>query len=180
MASSVAHVSSISTSIRGGARRVVSEESAFGRDLVTKRPIAHSRLRLRANCLQLHAAGLSERSQRIGLRRLRELAGHTSIAVTTAIPSTGVIASAAPVREIDFSGQPSFNNGSEAGQRPRTAGDVGFSGKRAVVCSIRNVDTSRRETGCVLPQPVFATMEEVLHAHELLLQLRVRLMCDAA
>ncbi len=100
------------------------------------------------------------------------------VAATTAIPSTAAIASAAPVREISV--QPSFNKGSEASPRPRSAGDAGFSGKRAVVCSIRNVDTSRRETGCVLPQPVFATMEEVLYAHELRLQLRARLMRDAA
>jgi DNA-binding winged helix-turn-helix (wHTH) protein len=106
--------------------------------------------------------------------------GYRFIAATTAIPSTAAIASAAPVREIDFSGQPSFNNDSEAGPRPRSAGDAGFSGKRAVVCSIRNVDTSKRETGCVLPQPVFATMEEVLYAHELRLQLRARLLRDAA
>ena len=45
---------------------------------------------------------------------------------------------------------------------------------------IRNVDTTRRETGCVLPQPVFATTEEVLYAHELRLQLRARLLRDAA
>jgi DNA-binding winged helix-turn-helix (wHTH) protein len=106
--------------------------------------------------------------------------GYRFIAAKTAIPSTAAIASAAPVREIAFSGQPSFNNGSEAPRRPRRAGDAGFSGKRVVVCSIRNVDTSRRETGCVLPQPVFATTEEVLYAHELRLQLRTRLLRDAA
>ena len=36
MASSVAHVSSILISVRGGARRVVNEASAFGRDLVAE------------------------------------------------------------------------------------------------------------------------------------------------
>ena len=48
--------------------------------------------------------------------------GYRFIAATTAIPSTAAIASAAPVREIDFSGQPSFKNGSEAPPRPRGAG----------------------------------------------------------
>jgi len=86
----------------------------------------------------------------------------------------------APLQEIDFSGQLSFVNVSDARPRPRTAGDAGLGGKHAVVCPIRNVDTSRRETGCVLPQPVFATMEEVLYARQLWLQMRARLMRDAA
>ena len=86
----------------------------------------------------------------------------------------------APLQEIDFSGQLSFDNAAEARPRPRSAGDGGVGGKRAVVCSIRNVDTARRETGCVLPQPVYATMEEVLYAQQLWLHLRVRLMRDGA
>ena len=105
--------------------------------------------------------------------------GYRFIAATAAIPSTAAIASAAPVREIDFSRQPSFDNGSEAPPCAPSAENAGFSGKRAVVCSIRNVDASRRETGCTLPQPVFATMEEVRYAHELRLQVRARLMRDA-
>lgn len=73
----------------------------------------------------------------------------------------------APLQEIDFSGQLSFDNALEARPLPRSAGDGGLSCKRAVVCSVRGVDTARRETGCVLPQPVFATMEEVLYAQSL-------------
>jgi len=105
--------------------------------------------------------------------------GYRFIAATTAIPSTAAIASAASVREIDFSGQPSFNNGSKGPPRARSVGDVRFSDKRAVVSSIRNVDTSRRETGWAFPQPAFATMKELRYAHELRLQLRARFMRDA-
>ena len=106
--------------------------------------------------------------------------GYRFGAATAPIPSTPAIVGPAPVRRIGFSGQPSFNNGSAAPPRSRNVEDAGFSGKRAVVCSVRNVDTSRRETGCPLPQPVFATMEEVRYAHELRLQLRARLLRDAA
>ena len=87
---------------------------------------------------------------------------------------------ASPVRGIDFSVPSSFKSGSETRPRPRGAGDAGFSGKHAVVSALRNVDTSRRETGCVLPQAAFATMEEVRYAHELRLRLRARLMRGAA
>ena len=59
-------------------------------------------------------------------------------------------------------------------------GHAAFSGKRAVVSAVQKVDTSRRETGCTVLQPVFATMEEVRYAHELRLQLRARLLRDAA
>ena len=85
-----------------------------------------------------------------------------------------------PLQEIDFSGQLSFDNAFEARPLPRRAGDAGLGGKHAVACSGRNVDTPRRETGCVLPKPVFATMGEVLYAQQLWLHLRARLMRDAA
>jgi hypothetical protein len=39
---------------------------------------------------------------------------------------------------------------------------------------IRGSDSGVREIGCALPQPAFATMEEICHAHELRLQLRAR------
>jgi hypothetical protein len=35
-------------------------------------------------------------------------------------------------------------------------------------------DSSMREGGCTLPQPAFATMEEVRYAHELRMQLVAR------
>ena len=44
----------------------------------------------------------------------------------------------------------------------------------------RKVDTSRRETGCTLQQPIFATMEEARYADELRLRLRARLLRVAA
>ena len=37
---------------------------------------------------------------------------------------------------------------------------------------VRDPDRCLPEIGCALPQPAFATMEEVCHAHELRLQLR--------
>ena len=39
---------------------------------------------------------------------------------------------------------------------------------------LRGSDSSMRESGCTLPQPTFATMEEVRYAHELRMQLLVR------
>jgi hypothetical protein len=72
------------------------------------------------------------------------------------------------------------NNVSEAPPRRRRGRRVAFSGKRAIVCSIRNVGGWRREMGCVPSQPVFATMEEVRYGHELRLQLKARLLRDAA
>ena len=106
--------------------------------------------------------------------------GYRFIARTTAIPSTMAIAGTAPVRAIDFPEQPSVKIRRETLPRPCGAGDAARSGKRAVVSAVRKVDTSRRETGCSLVQPVFATMEEVRYAHELRLQLRARLLRDAA
>ena len=39
---------------------------------------------------------------------------------------------------------------------------------------LRGSDSSMRDSGCTLPQPAFATMEEVRYAHELRMQLLVR------
>lgn len=39
---------------------------------------------------------------------------------------------------------------------------------------LRGSDSSMRESGCTLPQPAFATMEEVRYAHELRMQLLAR------
>ena len=64
--------------------------------------------------------------------------------------------------------------------QPFGARDAACSGKCAVVSAVPKIDTSRRETGCTILQPVFATMEEVRYAHELRLQLRTRLLRDAA
>jgi hypothetical protein len=51
--------------------------------------------------------------------------------------------------------------------RPNTLSDV------------QNVDAPRREVGCTSPGPVHATADEVRYAHELRLQLRARLLCNA-
>ena len=45
---------------------------------------------------------------------------------------------------------------------------------------VRDGDRSLPETGCALPLPAFATMEEVCHAHELRLQLRAHFLSRVA
>jgi DNA-binding winged helix-turn-helix (wHTH) protein len=100
--------------------------------------------------------------------------GYRFIAPTSAISTTAL------VRAIDFSGPPSFENCSETLPLPRAARDIALSRKRDVECAVSNVDVPRRELGCTSPQPVCATADEVRYAHELRLQLRVRLLRDAA
>ena len=100
--------------------------------------------------------------------------GYRFIAPTTAI-STAV-----SVPRIHFSGQPSFKSRSETPPLRRDTPDVAFSRKDDVVCAGQNVDALRRELACTYPQPAYATAEEVRYAHELRLQLRARLLRDAA
>ena len=52
--------------------------------------------------------------------------------------------------------------------------------KTFTVCAVPNVDAPRREVGCTSPRPVCATADEVRYADELRLQLRARLLRDAA
>ena len=104
--------------------------------------------------------------------------GYRFIAATTAMSTTTTMPSAARVFGIDFSEQPSLKRRSQTLPHPRGADQGNCSGKGAVVCPIRMVDTSARERDCALPKAVFATMEEVCHAHELRLQLRTRLLRD--
>jgi DNA-binding winged helix-turn-helix (wHTH) protein len=97
------------------------------------------------------------------------------------IASTSAVARTAPVHGIEFSEPLGFNGRSQALPCRHNAEHGDCSGKRAVVCPIRKVvDTSRLETRRALPNPVFATMEEVCHAHELRLQLRARLLREVA
>lgn len=106
--------------------------------------------------------------------------GYRFIAATTAIPTTTAMPSATRAVAIDFFQQPSFNRRSQTLPHSPGADQGNCSGKGAVVYPIRTVDTSARETDCALPKPVFATMEEVRYAQELRLQLRRRLLRDAA
>jgi DNA-binding winged helix-turn-helix (wHTH) protein len=105
--------------------------------------------------------------------------GYRFIAGTTAISTTTTMPSAARALGIDFSEQPSLKRRSQTLPHPRGADQGTCSGKRAVVCPIRTVDTSARESDCALPKAVFATIDEVRYAHELRLQLRTRLLRDA-
>jgi hypothetical protein len=104
--------------------------------------------------------------------------GYRFIAATTGI-STTTMPSAARALGMDFSEQPFLKRRSQTPPHPRDADQGNCSGKGAVVCPIRTVDTSARESDCALPKAVFATMEEVRYAHELRLQLRTRLLRDA-
>ena len=106
--------------------------------------------------------------------------GYRFIAATAAISTTTTMPSAARVLGIDFSEQPSLKRRSQTLPHPRGADQGNSSGKGAVVCPIRTIDTPARERDCSLPKAVFATMEEVRYAYELRLQLRTRLLRDAA
>jgi DNA-binding winged helix-turn-helix (wHTH) protein len=106
--------------------------------------------------------------------------GYRFIAATAAISTTTTMPSAARVLGIDFSEQPSLKRRSQTLPHPRGADQGNSSGKGAVVCPIRTIDTPVRERDCSLPKAVFATMEEVRYAYELWLQLRTRLLRDAA
>ena len=84
------------------------------------------------------------------------------------------------VTRVDFAEQPSVRIRPETLPRPCGARDAACSGKLTVVSAVRKIDASRRETGCTFLRPVFTTMDEVRYAHELRLQLRARLLRDAA
>jgi DNA-binding winged helix-turn-helix (wHTH) protein len=102
--------------------------------------------------------------------------GYRFIASTTAIPSTVAISGKASVGTIEFQDQ----SHSKAVTRPSSACD-GFCGdKRAALCAVPKVPVCRPEADCALPQPVFATMEEVCYAHQLRLKLRALLLRGAA
>jgi hypothetical protein len=52
--------------------------------------------------------------------------------------------------------------------------------KTFMMRAVPNVDAPKREVGCTSPEPLCATAEEVAYADELRLQLRARLLRDAA
>jgi DNA-binding winged helix-turn-helix (wHTH) protein len=107
--------------------------------------------------------------------------GYRFIASTTAIACTSRVVSTAPVRGMKFSGQPVFGSGSETVPCPCGAARADCSGIGGVVCPfIEPADASIRETGCAVPEPVFATTAEVCYAHHLRLQLRGRLLRSTA
>jgi len=96
------------------------------------------------------------------------------------IALTSAISTAAPGPANDFSGLPSFESRSRTPPPPLAARDIALIRKHGVVCAVTNVDVPRRELGCMLPQPVYATADEVRYAQELKRQLRARLMREAA
>jgi len=100
--------------------------------------------------------------------------GYRFIAPPTAISTV------ASVQRIQFSGQPSLKSRSETPPLRRDTTDLASSRKDDVVCSVHNVDALRHELAYTYPQPAYATAEEVRYVHELKLQLRARLLRDAA
>ena len=96
------------------------------------------------------------------------------------IASTTPISTMMSVREIGLSGQAPFKSRLETPPLPAAAGDGAFSWKHDVVCVDGYADPLRREVGFAYPPPAYATTDEVSYAHELKLQLRARLLRDAA
>jgi hypothetical protein len=107
--------------------------------------------------------------------------GYRFIASTAAIAATKPMPNTTQVRGINYSRQPAFASGPRTQACPRGAQRDDCSDMRGPVCPfIKQVDTSRPETGSTLPEAVFATLEEVCYAHQLRLHLRGRLLRDNA
>jgi DNA-binding winged helix-turn-helix (wHTH) protein len=108
--------------------------------------------------------------------------GYRFVASTTAIPGTwAALRSTAPIHGTDCLGQPTMDSRSQTSPCSHGAEHGDCAHKRAVGCPfVKPVDRSNPEPGCALPQPVFATTAEVCYAHHLRLQLRARLLRDAA
>src|SRR5215472_11003343 len=103
--------------------------------------------------------------------------GYRFIAPTAAIASTKPVPSTTQVLGINFARQPAFDNGPRTQPCRRVDQHGDCSDKRSVGCPfIKPVDTSKLETGCAMPDPVFATLEEVCYAQQLRLHLRGRLL----
>ncbi|HVO89123.1 MAG TPA: winged helix-turn-helix domain-containing protein [Casimicrobiaceae bacterium] len=90
------------------------------------------------------------------------------------------IAATAPARkavqahEMDLPEQPSCMSSAATPLRLCGARDVPC--EHVFVCAVPKTNTAKAEAGCALPEPAFATMEEVRYAHELKLRLRARLL----
>jgi DNA-binding winged helix-turn-helix (wHTH) protein len=102
--------------------------------------------------------------------------GYRFIAPTTAMAVPAAIVGKSPVGRVEFHDQSHF----KAVPRPSSTREVACSDKRAGLSSVPKIELCRSESGCALPQPVFATMEEVCYAHQLRLKLRALLLGDAA
>lgn len=102
--------------------------------------------------------------------------GYRFIAPTAAMPSPAAISDKASVSAVGFG----YQSRSDAHANPGRTCDGVCGDKRAALCVVPKVQACRREPDLALPQPVFATMEEVRYVHELRLQLRARLLRDGA
>jgi hypothetical protein len=94
--------------------------------------------------------------------------GYRFIAATTTISTEASVPRKDPW--TDSAEQPPLVRCSDTLSRRCAAWDVPCGAERVV----RDSDSWMRDIGCGLPQPSFATMEEVYYAHELRLQLRAR------
>jgi DNA-binding winged helix-turn-helix (wHTH) protein len=108
--------------------------------------------------------------------------GYRFVAATTAIPAAwAALRSTAPIHGTDCWAQPTMGSRSQTPPCPHGTEHGNYGDKRAVGCPfVKPVDPSKAETGCALPQPVFATTAEVCYAHQLRMQLRARLLRDTA
>ena len=101
--------------------------------------------------------------------------GYRFIALTTTVSSAAAISTKASVSAIGFHAQ-----SCPARARMGDAWDGGCDGQRTALCGAAKVGSCRRDMDRALPQPVFATLEEVCYAHQLRLKLRALLLGDAA
>ena len=101
--------------------------------------------------------------------------GYRFIALTTTVSSTAAISTKASVSAIGFHAQ-----SCPARARMGDAWDGVCDGQRTALCGVPKAGPCKRDADCALPEPVFATVEEVCYAHQLRLKLRALLLGDAA
>jgi DNA-binding winged helix-turn-helix (wHTH) protein len=101
--------------------------------------------------------------------------GYRFIAPTTPVSGSAAISTKAPASAIAF-----HHQSCPAQARMGSAWDGVCDGQRTALCSVPKVGPCKRDTDCALPEPVFATVEEVCYAHQLRLKLRALLLGDAA
>jgi hypothetical protein len=101
--------------------------------------------------------------------------GYRFIARTTAVSGTATIPAKASVSARRFDGPRC-----PAQARLGSAWDGVCDGQRTALCGVPKVGPCKRDADSALPEPVFATVEEVCYAHQLRLKLRALLLGDAA
>jgi DNA-binding winged helix-turn-helix (wHTH) protein len=101
--------------------------------------------------------------------------GYRFIAPTTVVSSTAAVSDRVSVNVNGCQGQ----SCPAARARLSRGWDRACDGKDAALCAAPKVSPCGRETDRALPEPVFATTEEVCYAHQLRLQLRAHFLHHA-